>query len=396
MKHALLSALLGVLILPALVLLPEAQANESDNVEGYAWSDTVGWISFNCITTHSCSKGSYGVTISAAGALSGYAWSEHLGWITFEKNELGGCPITPCEASLVNSRLSGWARVLSGIGNEEWDGWIRLGGASYAPVLSGNKFAGYAWGGEVTGWISFDRVRIKPNVAATLSGDASEITQGEKLTLSWRSDNALSCESAQFDTKGKTVGQAAVSPLATVSYALTCTGIGGESYATYPVSVIPAAPDFAATPSTINEGSRTTLSWSCPYSTGSSGGGFSTGGAVSGSASVAPATTTPYILQCNPHGREVLATVEVLHPQIALTIRPNIVRPGDTPLILWSASLVNKGSCELLGPGVSLLGESGSSVLPPVTGTSTYTLSCETAGGSISTSATVNLIPNFR
>ena len=34
MKHALLGALLGVLILPALVMLPKAQANESDNVEG--------------------------------------------------------------------------------------------------------------------------------------------------------------------------------------------------------------------------------------------------------------------------------------------------------------------------------------------------------------------------
>ncbi len=51
-------------------------------------------------------------------ALSGYAWSPTLGEITFDENELTGCPSEPCEAYLdeETNTVGGWAKVADSIG----------------------------------------------------------------------------------------------------------------------------------------------------------------------------------------------------------------------------------------------------------------------------------------
>jgi type II secretory pathway pseudopilin PulG len=62
---------------------------------GYAWSDSVGWISFNCDQTsvgggNNCASGGgvdYGVTIdTATGDFEGWAWSDTIGWISFNSD----------------------------------------------------------------------------------------------------------------------------------------------------------------------------------------------------------------------------------------------------------------------------------------------------------------------
>src|SRR3989344_9647781 len=76
-----------------------ANAGLTHNVSGFAWSDNIGWISFNSTDCDrdgngtisqaeadiytACPVGgtpSYGVTIDAAtGAVTGYAWSDNIG-----------------------------------------------------------------------------------------------------------------------------------------------------------------------------------------------------------------------------------------------------------------------------------------------------------------------------
>src|SRR4030065_362935 len=59
------------------------KAGSDDNIAGYAWSENIGWISFNCINQGTCATSNYGVTINSGGDFSGYAWSENVGWINF-------------------------------------------------------------------------------------------------------------------------------------------------------------------------------------------------------------------------------------------------------------------------------------------------------------------------
>ena len=82
---------------------PLALAGSGDNLSGWAWSETIGWINFN--------GANYGVNVDNGGNISGYAWAETIGWISF--NENSGCPDAPCKPKLnkSNGEVSGWARA---------------------------------------------------------------------------------------------------------------------------------------------------------------------------------------------------------------------------------------------------------------------------------------------
>jgi len=157
-------------------------ASSSGNISGYAWSDNIGWISFNCTNLDTCGTGvgkaDYGVNKESDGSLMGYAWSPNVGWIKF--GELSGFPSSPGQnAQVVGDNLTGWARVCSGTlsGNcstmdsrtDGWDGWISLAGTGYGVSFDGSAFSGYAWGSEVMGWISFSGVTTIPTTLDTLT-----------------------------------------------------------------------------------------------------------------------------------------------------------------------------------------------------------------------------------
>lgn len=165
-------------------ILP-VQAGATQNATGWAWSDTIGWISFNSRNCDADWDGfsdgidpncpiagtvipDYGVNVDfATGAVTGYAWSENIGWIDF--SPAGPYPSAPNDSvvmNLGNWRLSGWARALSnGAG---WDGWIKMargpgdGGPFYTVEINNStgEFESSAWGGDdgvdVIGWISFN------------------------------------------------------------------------------------------------------------------------------------------------------------------------------------------------------------------------------------------------
>lgn len=172
MRSLLTLAFLAMLILPQV-----AEAGSSDNLSGWAWSSTIGWVSFNSTTGGGAN---HGVNVSASGAMSGYAWSPNVGWISFNSSDLSGCPSGSCQASFdkQTGAVSGWARALAGAGSSiqtgGWGGWIQLSGSSYAVTASGCQWSGYAWGGGpsldsgVIGWLSFSG----PGYGVTGSGQA--------------------------------------------------------------------------------------------------------------------------------------------------------------------------------------------------------------------------------
>lgn len=105
-------------------LLPQAfnfsaqksEAASSDNVSGFAWSENVGWVQFNCTsaTSTDCGTSTFGVKIDpVSGNLSGYAWSEVAGWISFNASDVIGCPSGTCQPNVANGVFTGWARAMA-------------------------------------------------------------------------------------------------------------------------------------------------------------------------------------------------------------------------------------------------------------------------------------------
>jgi hypothetical protein len=188
------------------------------NLYGFAWSENIGWISFNyknCDTDNNgyidsgaCGGDNsttpikiYGVYLPKYGAdgtptsqrnFKGYAWSPNIGWIKFNPdttsapadvtNKCGNSP-----AYLLFGNIAyGLVRACAGAANPDctgganpaaggWDGWICLNGYGTQPYHVGfdtgsNEFNGWAWGGggtsaqnAVVGWISFNHLNCDPN-----------------------------------------------------------------------------------------------------------------------------------------------------------------------------------------------------------------------------------------
>ncbi|MDZ4226935.1 MAG: hypothetical protein U1D26_00485 [Patescibacteria group bacterium] len=158
----------AVLVITALIwagslaISPQTASSASDTpITGYGWSDTIGWVSFNCADLGTCGSVSYGMSIATNGDISGYAWSEAIGWVQAYESP-SGCPQAPCAAKLTGGSMRGWFKALAGgsLVSGGWDGWISLSGSGYGPsIISGGGFDSYAWGSDVVGWIDFSQVR---------------------------------------------------------------------------------------------------------------------------------------------------------------------------------------------------------------------------------------------
>ena len=82
-------------------------------VRNYAWSENIGFISFNCDT---CGANNYGVKVVKNGAgykLTGYAWNEAFGYIQMSSN--AGDPIAYGVTVAADGKASGYAYSAAGV-----------------------------------------------------------------------------------------------------------------------------------------------------------------------------------------------------------------------------------------------------------------------------------------
>jgi hypothetical protein len=69
--------------------------NYQGSLSGYAWNDTIGWISFNCYNHGNCVSSNYSVTVNPnTGDFTGYAWNDTIGWISFNCVNHSGCGVS--------------------------------------------------------------------------------------------------------------------------------------------------------------------------------------------------------------------------------------------------------------------------------------------------------------
>jgi len=240
-KKILLTFFVGAIIFFA-VSVAKIKAGTETGM-GWLWGSTddggspanntgIGWISMNNTNPSLSGSVSYGVNIpdaSCVGAgcnLSGYAWSENIGWVSFQ--EASGCPAGTCSARREGNVLKGWARIMAMPQAEAlipgnaggWQGWISLNSANcdtdsngYIDVACGGmnntstpvvtygadvtKMDGtgtnhtYAWSNEL-GWIDLSRATINLPLTAptvTLSASVVVLAEGQSLpkntTLTW-------------------------------------------------------------------------------------------------------------------------------------------------------------------------------------------------------------------
>jgi hypothetical protein len=150
-------------------------AAASDNVSGYAWSENIGWISFNNLSAGG--EQNYGVDINPSnGKFSGFAWSENIGWIKFDPSgPYPGAPNQEARLDFNTNQVTGWVRACAGTVNGDcssasrtdgWDGWIKMSGPGYGVTRSGCQLQGFAWGPDVVGWISFKGIGYGAILAA--------------------------------------------------------------------------------------------------------------------------------------------------------------------------------------------------------------------------------------
>jgi len=220
-KYSIVSSGIAVFILSLLFISPaksEAQASICP-LSGWAWSgysrqlfggwtvwEGVGWVSFS--GNISGSSGTYEVAADQNGWLNGYAWSENIGWVRF--GGLSGFPTTGGVVSNnvrieINNELTGWARACavfaSGCSGAlapdyyrgGWDGWIALrgsaSGVSYGVTSNpqNGELSGWAWGGPIVGWLSFRDT----NYGVTLASGNQCVTGGGNFDYSITANTVL-------------------------------------------------------------------------------------------------------------------------------------------------------------------------------------------------------------
>ena len=148
------------------------------DVTGWAWNSDYGWFDFNCanvdVGAGDCSN-FYGVNIDPVEkVLGGYAWNPNVGWLSFEESDLPiGVNYSDFNSTCVDStwcneasdnctacvdtsgNLQGWAKILS-LGDDGWVSMNRVAPA-YAVVYDDvdDEFEGFSWNNG-TGWLSWN------------------------------------------------------------------------------------------------------------------------------------------------------------------------------------------------------------------------------------------------
>lgn len=147
-----------------------------------------------------------------------------------------------------------------------------------------------------------------------LTASDTSITEGESTTLSWTTTNATTCEkSGGWSGSATTSGTLSVSPNATTTYSMQCTGAGGSITDSVTVNVTPEEePDaptvnLTAAPTSVTPGAgsaTTTLSWTSTDATAciASGGSFTGSKALNGTEIITPSATTTYMVTCTGDG----------------------------------------------------------------------------------------------
>ncbi|MBI3208742.1 MAG: OmpA family protein [Candidatus Solibacter usitatus] len=226
------------------------------------------------------------------------------------------------------------------------------------------------------------------------------ITAGQTAVLNWTIENADTAVIDGIGAVNARTGTVNVTPQATTTYRITAANRSNSVSETVTVAVTQLTPRivfFTGTPLSITSGQASSLSWSTENADTITISGM---GAVppGGNATVRPTANTTYVLTAaNRNGQSVTAQVAVTvnPPEVPRITRfsatPAEIGPGESSSLIWAVEGATSVNITGLG-GVNLVGTSN---VTPAT-TTTYRLTATSAGGSVTSDATVTVIPAVR
>lgn len=173
-----------------------------------------------------------------------------------------------------------------------------------------------------------------------------------------------------------------------------CGGSAAGTHGCVANSQVPTA-SLSASPSDIQQGSSSTLTWSSTNATTCTGTNFSTSNATSGTLSVSPSSTTTYSMTCTGSGgtsQPAIAkvTVSIPTPTATLSANPTSVQSGSNSTLTWSSTNVSSCTGTNFSTGTGNPTSGTATVTPSAT--TTYSITCSGSNGNASASATVTVL----
>ncbi len=345
--------------------LPEAYAATTHNMSGFAYSENIGWISFNCtdLDPGGCTNTNYGVHVNPlTGYLSGYAWSENIGWISFNPESLVGCPYPRCSAYLLKSRMiwtAGGSNIYNGLNIR---GWARACSV-FDTGCSGSLKPDSERGGW-DGWISFSCFQDNAIDFYCQAGNITAVKKDRDIPTQaylygWATGGSTSPSTNPSDPGG--IGWISFNCRPFYYFGDHCATSQYEVIIKWDLPII----NFTATNPVVVPGGSTQLNWTVTNASNCAGkAGTSTAWSItnsgtknasSGVETVGPlAVDTTFTLECgNIFAFEIgsttrSVTVQVKSPPaVTLDRNPTLVSSGQTSLLTWTVS--NADTCDGLG-----------------------------------------------
>lgn len=228
------------------------------------------------------------------------------------------------------------------------------------------------------------QVQAPPEVTS-ISAEPQTVALGSSSRISWTSQNAQRCV---FKPGGEEVaanGDRSVTPTATTTYAVTCSGVGPDSTRSVTVTVGKVGiRSFSVQPAgPIGPKQEVTFSWQTEWPSACEL--TPDVGEVAipdGSRQVVPGRSQEYTLTCQGFEGPVKASQAVTVKQVKIdsfTANPaTTAKPGDVSTLSWTAQDVD--SCSITPNGCTSSQDQGSCEVRPDQLT-TYTLTCSGQGG---------------
>lgn len=422
MKKALYIAILVLGSAAFFSAAPRAHAGANDNVSGYGWSSTIGWISLNCTDPGTCGTVDYGVKVdvsqtSTQGNMDGYAWSPYIGWVSFRASDTGNCPQSPCQPhiDLATGAVSGWAKALAGSPSSGWDGWIRLGGSGLAMNPATGALTGFAWGSAVVGWVNFNAiVELSPNQPVlSLTASQTQLATPDDVDLAWTSANVQpsSCSAPWTASTAANGLEPGVQVSQTTTFTITCVANNAPISSSVTVTVASTTSlVLQANPMAVQSNNPfTDLSWTTPNQTEYAGCTRSASPTASGWGGPLPGALVPnstngythslsnisvptsqssvtYTLVCtDTSGNQTTATAVVTvfapTPSVSLSANPaSLPQGGGTSGLSWMAGNVDTCSASANPGGWSgSKNPSGGTDTISILTTTMYTITCQSS-----------------
>jgi hypothetical protein len=295
----------------------------------------------------------------------------------------------------------------------DWEGRFDVAGAFWTPPLDGPKtyyLKCTAPGGGVDGTVSVSVLAPEPAPAPepdplpdptpapapVVSFEAMDpaVIAGDSTTLQWTASDADGCLAGDgWSGSYGPSGSQLVGPLdADTTFSMTCSGAGGSTSASVMVAVSAPAPEpapvptvaFTAADSELAAGASTMLSWTSTDADGCQAvSGWTGTFGPSGSQSVGPIqTSTTYSISCTGAGGSASASTQVTvvpPPTVALSSASAEVNAGGSTTLTWSSKYAD--TCQASGGWSGVKSVTGSELVGPIDGATTFSLSCSGTGG---------------